>query len=33
MIAIATASSADAQGLGFAIPIDAAKTIIAQSKA
>ena len=33
VIAIATASSADAQGLGFAIPIDAAKTIIAQSKA
>ena len=33
VIAIATASSADAQGLGFAIPIDAAKTIIAQAEA
>ncbi len=33
VIAIATASSADAQGLGFAIPIDAAKAIIAQAQA
>ena len=32
MIAIATATSADAQGLGFAIPIDAAKAIIAQAE-
>jgi S1-C subfamily serine protease len=33
VIAIATASSADAQGLGFAIPIDAARSIIAQAQA
>jgi putative serine protease PepD len=33
VIGIATASSADAQGLGFAIPIDAAQSIIAQAGA
>jgi putative serine protease PepD len=32
VIAIATATSSDAQGLGFAIPIDAAKAIIAQAE-
>jgi putative serine protease PepD len=33
VIGIATASSVDAQGLGFAIPIDAAQSIIAQAGA